>query len=117
MAVGRLYEMVRKGPSQPVVAACGPRPRGDTQEVTKKPASRRGARVYWPAETAETDLGGLYETVRRRWMWPPGGGLHRGSGRNPLEAILVDRATGLRALLDTGQRLQRPYRARACSGR
>ena len=32
-----------------------------------------GSCVYWPAETAETDLRGLYETVRRRWMWPPPG--------------------------------------------
>ena len=46
--------------------------------------------------------------------------LHRSGTKtpSPLEAILVDRATGRPALLlDTGQRLQRPYRARACSGR
>ena len=40
-AVGRLYEMVRKGRANPLWPPVGPDRRGDTQEVTKKPASRR----------------------------------------------------------------------------
>ena len=39
MAVGRLYEMVRKGRANPLWPPVGPDRRGDTQEVTKKPAS------------------------------------------------------------------------------
>ena len=40
MAVGRLYEMVRKGRANPLWPPVGPRPEGcDTQQVTKKPAS------------------------------------------------------------------------------
>ena len=41
-AWGGRWATVRDGakkPSQPVLAACGPRPRGDAQEVRKKPAS------------------------------------------------------------------------------
>ena len=43
MAVGRLYEMVRKGRADPLWPPVGPEPRGDTQQVTKKPASRARA--------------------------------------------------------------------------
>ena len=45
MAVGRLYEMVRKGRANPFWAACGPRPRGDTQEVRKKTCLAMAASV------------------------------------------------------------------------
>ena len=39
MPLGRLVRDGTKRPSQPVLAACGPRPKGDAQEVRKKPAS------------------------------------------------------------------------------
>ena len=42
--LGDWYEMVRKGRTDPLWPPVGPDRRGDTQEVTKKPASR-AARV------------------------------------------------------------------------
>ena len=45
MAVGRRYEMVRKGRANPLWPPVGPDRGVETQEVTKKPASRARARV------------------------------------------------------------------------
>ena len=66
MAVGRLVRDGAKRPSQPVLAACGPRPKGDTQQVTKKPASpwRPVSRRGKLDQRQEEDVAGLDRFAR-----------------------------------------------------
>ena len=61
MAVGRLYEMVRKGRANPLWPPVGPDRRGDTQEVRKKPVSpwRRVSRRGKLDQRQDEDVVGL----------------------------------------------------------
>ena len=73
-AVGRLYEMVRKSRANPLWPPVGPDRRGDTQEVTKKPASpwRPVSRRGKLDQRQEEDVAGLNRFARLLLAGQPG---------------------------------------------